>query len=287
MTRETALNERTGQASAAPTCAACTDTGHRRPHNEDAHAEVPELGLYVVADGMGGHHAGEVASRVVVDHVTEAVRAGSALDQAVSGAHLAVLEAVRSGAGREGMGATVVAARMVNREFQVTWAGDSRAYLFGGRLRRLTRDHSVVQEMVDMGALSEHDARRHPERSLVTRAMGMPDAESMPVETVNGRLHRGQWLVLCSDGLTEELEDAEIEGILRGAPTPAEAAPRLVDAALKAGGSDNVTVMVLSAPDGLGPRVSPWRLLVSGLVGLVAAAVVGLALALAGVWPFA
>lgn len=280
------MNRRAGRESERVIFAARTHTGHRRPHNEDAYAVVPELGLFVVADGMGGHEAGEVASRIVVDHVVEAVRDGETVADAASGAHEAVQAAVASGDGRHGMGATVVAARFQNDTFEVVWAGDSRAYRFGGELERMTRDHSLVQEMVDMGALSESDARHHPERSLITRAMGMPDADEMGVESLRGRLYAGQRLLLCSDGLTGELPDREIERLLREFPDPERAVDQLVDAALEAGGSDNITVVLVQATNAFPHRVRPWRLVLAALIGLGAAILAGITLALAGLPPF-
>lgn len=266
--------------------AAESDRGLLRPHNEDAHAEHPELGLFVVADGMGGHEAGEVASRIVVDHVSEAIRGGAELSDAASGAHRAVMKAVRAGSGHEGMGATLVAALVDGDRFRVAWAGDSRAYLFGGALHRITRDHSVVQELVDMGALTEREARNHPDRSLITRAMGMPEAEEMPVDLTQGRLRPAEMLLLCTDGLTEEVEEPEIERILTEAPDVASAAARLVEAALDAGGRDNVTVVLIRTEGAPERRSRATRLLLAAAAGLGAALVVGTALSLAGLGPF-
>lgn len=275
------------QSRTLPRHAAATHAGHRRPHNEDSHAEFEDLGLYLVADGMGGHEAGEVASRIVVEHVERSVRAGEPLEQAVRGAHEAVLAASDAGEGRPGMGSTVVAAQLAGDRFRVAWAGDSRAYQMAGGLVRLTNDHSLVQEMVDRGALSDSEARSHPERSLITRAMGMPDQDGMEVDVVEGRLGPGECLLLCSDGLTEELDDGEIERILASEREPGDRVERLVDAALAAGGRDNVTVVLVEAP-GRGltrSRTTAARLVVAGAIGLAAA--VGVALLGRWLqWPF-
>lgn len=258
--------------------AAATHTGNRRPHNEDSCATFPDLGLFIVADGMGGHEAGEVASRIVVDHVERGVRSGEALDQAVRSAHGAVLEAVDKGEGPEGMGSTVVAVLLDGDSFRLAWAGDSRAYRFGSSLERLTRDHSLVQEMVDRGQLSEEEARSHPERSLITRAMGMPDQGEMDVEAIDGRLAPGETLLLCSDGLTEELTDEQITELLETGGNTDAVAAALVDAALAAGGRDNITVVLVRAPRrGLGRRLPrAVRLLAAAVLGLAAAGAVGL-----------
>lgn len=280
------MTEPTENNQPALVSVAKTHTGNRRPHNEDAYALVPDLGLYVVADGMGGHEGGEVASRIVVEHVTQAVREGASLSEAASGAHRAVVDAVDAGDGRKGMGATLVAVRFQGDAFEVVWAGDSRAYQFGGKLQQLTHDHSVVQEMVDLGALSESDARQHPERSLITRAMGMPDAEEMPVERTEGQLGPGERLLLCSDGLTEELDDEEIGKLLQESRDPESAAARLVDAALEAGGHDNITVVLVQAPAKGWTGADLKRLLVAAGIGLAAAIALSALLRLIGIDPF-
>lgn len=272
------MEPETGEKENGLAYAAVTHTGNRRPHNEDRYAVFPDLGLFIVADGMGGHEAGEVASRIVVDHVESAVRGGAPLEDAVSTAHGAVLEAVDAGDGSEGMGSTVVAALLDGDRFRIAWAGDSRAYRLGPSLERLTRDHSLVQEMVDRGQLSEREARTHPERSLITRAMGMPDQGDMEVEIAEGRLGPGETLLLCSDGLTEELTDAEIERLLDAQPEAPEAVTQLVNSALTAGGRDNITVVLIRAP-GAGlrrPRPRALRLLAAAAIGLAAALAVGL-----------
>lgn len=255
--------------------AAATHAGHRRPHNEDSHGEFTDIGLYVVADGMGGHEAGEVASRIVVEHVEASVREGEPLADALRGAHDAVLAASDAGEGRPGMGSTVVAAQLDGDRFRVAWAGDSRVYQMGRSLVRLTSDHSLVQEMVDRGALSEDEARSHPERSLITRAVGMPDQGPIEVDELEGRLRPGEMLLLCSDGLTEELEDAEIERILASGGDLEKRVGELVDAALAAGGRDNVTVVLVASPGG-GFRSRALRLAAAAAIGLAAALAVGL-----------
>lgn len=278
MGESNAADEVASRPRAAPRYAAATHAGHRRPHNEDSHAEFEDIGLYIVADGMGGHEAGEVASRIVVEHVERSVRAGASLADAVSSSHDAVLEASEAGEGRPGMGSTVVAAQLDGDRFHVVWAGDSRVYQMAGGLVRLTNDHSLVQEMVDRGALSATEARSHPERSLITRAVGMPDQETVAVDAVEGRLGPGESLLLCSDGLTEELEDDEIEEILASGQNLQEKANRLVEEALAAGGRDNVTVVLVEAPGGglAGSGTTVMRLLVAAAIGLAAAAGVAL-----------
>lgn len=280
------VNRATQQAGSGPLHAAATHAGYRRPHNEDSHAEFPDLGLYLVADGMGGHEAGEVASRIVVEHVERSLREGEPLEQAVRGAHDAVLAASEAGEGRPGMGSTVVAAQLAGNHFRIVWAGDSRAYQMAGGLVRLTNDHSLVQEMVDRGALSEDEARSHPERSLITRAVGMPDQGAMEVDEVEGRLRGGESLLLCSDGLTEELEDSEIERILASGRALEDRVAELVDAALAEGGRDNITVVLIEAPSGMQEtRTRAVRLIAAAAIGFAAAVAVSL-LGYWLKWPF-
>lgn len=231
-----------------------TDVGRVRDHNEDTYVAAPENALWVVADGMGGHSAGEIASAIAVEVIAMEVANGIPLNEAIEKAHQAILRAVQEGMGSPGMGCTVVAARLNGCELEVAWVGDSRAYLWDGSLRLLTRDHSFVQQLVDSGAISEEDARHHPQRSVITQALGANDLKAIRVDTVNDVLARGERLLLCSDGLTGEVEDAGIAAILKRTADPQQAVERLIAAANENGGSDNVTVVLLDAPADAPPR---------------------------------
>jgi protein phosphatase len=230
-------------------------TGWLRECNEDSYLADPELGLWIVADGLGGEADGEVASAIVVAHVVERVRAGLPLDQAITTAHTAVLEAVREGRGKAGMGSTAVGAHIRENVYQIAWIGDSRAYLWDGRhIARLTRDHSFVQELVDSGALREEVAALHPYRNVLTRCLGSSDGSSVRVDTVTGELYRDDRILLCSDGLTGELSDADIEAVFAAGQGVQETVDRLIEGALERGGSDNVTVLAIAAPADARPR---------------------------------
>ncbi len=223
-----------------------TDKGRVRDHNEDAYACVPELGLWVVADGMGGHEAGEVAGAIVTEHVPKRIAAGATLAEALESSHQAILDAVERGTGARGMGCTALAMQLIDDAYTIAWVGDCRAYLFDGSLHRLTRDHAFAEQLLAHGIITAEEARTHPNRNVVTRALGA-DGKNFKPETVEGRLLPGQSLVLCSDGLTHELEDREISTIMAAAHDAEEAARNLVRAANDHGGRDNITVVVIRA----------------------------------------
>lgn len=229
--------------------ACATDVGRVRDHNEDNFCAVPEDGLWVVADGMGGHAAGEVASAIATEHIVSEVGRGTSLCSAVGGAHRAIIAAAHEGRGTLGMGCTVVALRLFGCDFEVAWVGDSRAYLWDGCLQPLTRDHSFVQQLIDSGSITEGEARVHPQRSIITQALGAKDLHQVQVDSVTGRLLKGQSIMLCSDGLTGEVEDEQIAAILQNAGSEEQAVESLISAANDNGGSDNITVVLVSAPE--------------------------------------
>ena len=258
-----------------------THVGHVRSGNEDAFLLAPPL--FAVADGLGGHQAGEVASSIAIDTLLEAAPRqadAKALGRAVRRANAAVIDAARTGKGRSGMGTTVTAAMLDGTRVALAHVGDSRAYLLHlGQLQQLTQDHSMVADLVREGRLTPDEARVHPNRSVITRALGSdPD---MMADTFEVDAASGDRLLLATDGLTGLVPDAEIERILGAAPTPRDAVDTLIDAALDAGGHDNVTVVVTDigkpahrrggrAPGG--PRWGIRLLWLVALVGVVAAA---------------
>jgi len=240
------------RGAAAATLGYLSDVGRVRRHNEDSFAVREDLGLWVVADGMGGAAAGEVASAIAVEVIAREVESGAALDAAIAAANRSILAAVNSGRGRAGMGSTVVAARLDGRQYTVAWVGDARAYLWGDGLQRLSHDHSRIQELLDAGMISADEARRHPQRNVITRVLGGPDGTAAEAEQTSGRLEPGQGLLLCSDGLTSEVGDEEIARVLKGNLAlngqGQAAAERLVSLALDHGGGDNVTVILIGVP---------------------------------------
>ncbi len=221
-----------------------TDIGCLRDHNEDSLVVAPPL--FAVADGMGGHAAGEVASEIAVDVLAELAPAhpdGGQLARAVEEANRAVIQAAHEGRGREGMGTTMTAAMLEGERLVIAQVGDSRAYLLHqGKLQQLTRDHSLMADMIEAGQLTPEEARTHPNRSVITRALGSdehlhPDIYEINVET-------GDRLLVCSDGLSSMLRDEDIEHALCRVQDPQRCATQLVNEAISAGGHDNVTVIV-------------------------------------------
>lgn len=225
--------------------AARSDVGSVREHNEDSY--LVKTPLFVVADGMGGHEAGEVASNIaVITMEAHAPKSTSpeALAAAVIKANEAVLRGAQDGTGKPGMGTTLTAAFVFEDEATIAQVGDSRAYLLhDGQLQRITRDHSLVADLIEQGRLTEAEARFHPQRSVITRALGsdphmQPDLYTLHIE-------EGDRLLLCSDGLCSMISDEDIEEILLDNPAPAHACDALVEEAIIAGGLDNVTVIVI------------------------------------------
>ena len=222
-----------------------SEVGNVREHNEDSF--VASSPLFVVADGMGGHEAGEVASEIAIQTmVANAPETpdAEALAHAACLANEAVLQGAMDGTGRPGMGTTLTAAAIFDDELVIAQVGDSRAYLMhDGTLQRITRDHSLVADLVAQGRITEQEARVHPQRSVITRALGS-DPHMQP-DTYHLRVEDGDLLLLCSDGLSSMLDDAAIAAILAANPEPQAACDALVDEALAAGGLDNVTAIVI------------------------------------------
>jgi serine/threonine protein phosphatase PrpC len=226
-------------------CAGESHVGMVRKVNEDAWLSRPDLGLWAVADGMGGHQRGDLASRMLIETLGRVPVPGDAraLREAVEAALVQVNERLRALAGPQQLiGTTVVMLLIYKNYFAVLWAGDSRAYRWNGMLEPLTRDHSLVQELIDRGELMPHEVEHHPLRNVVGRAIGA-DAE-LELEAVHGELRDGDLFLLCSDGLTKHLSDGTIAASLNGDAIEANAR-RLVQATLDAGASDNVTVLLV------------------------------------------
>lgn len=224
--------------------AALSVAGRVRDHNEDAVLCCPQARLWAVADGMGGKQRGEVASELALEALLAAVSNGQGLRRAVHIANLAVYEA-----GRErgvDMGTTLVAIRMGSRrDYELAWVGDSRAYCVGpAQIRQLSQDHSWVQTMIDAGQLTPEAARRDPRRNIVLRCLGQT-VEGFDIGYAKGELRTGESLLLCSDGLSGELDDSEILHVCQSGETPAAMVRELIDKAEAAGGRDNISCIVL------------------------------------------
>ncbi|MYM62115.1 PP2C family serine/threonine-protein phosphatase [Pseudomaricurvus sp. HS19] len=253
-----------------------TNKGLVRDNNEDCFLSRPDQGFWMVADGMGGHDAGEVASDIVKRTIDEKLPGSRDLESAIHSAHKAVLKAASRGEGANGMGSTVVALLSDDTDYQVSWVGDSRAYLWseegdGGRLEQLTTDHSYVQMLLASGAIQAEEVDDHPDKNVITQCIGSSGPDPIKVDTVRGNWEQQQWIVLCSDGLTDELDNSAIAQILCHASTPREATQKLMQQALTSGGRDNITVQVIESPlfrRNLLHRLNEWLPRVTGRLWL-------------------
>ncbi|HEY3022082.1 MAG TPA: Stp1/IreP family PP2C-type Ser/Thr phosphatase [Actinomycetota bacterium] len=229
------------------TAAAATDIGLVREGNEDSY--LTEEPLFAVADGMGGHRGGEVASQLAVETLEKRFKQGAGdLPDQVQEANRVVFERSVVDEKVAGMGTTLTAALVEGDRVRLAHVGDSRAYLLrDGDLRLLTEDHTLVHRMVTEGEISKEEAQTHPQRSVLTRALGVDNVVDVDDDTVQVR--PGDRLLLCTDGLTSMVSEQAIEEALRGVPDPQEAAQRLVHLANEGGGTDNTTVVVLDFSD--------------------------------------
>jgi len=242
-----------------------TDVGRKREANEDCFAAVPEDRLFVVADGMGGHAAGEVASRLAVSAIADFIAStrrdaeitwpfeydttmsteGNRLKTAIRLANQRILDTIAHKKDLEGMGTTLVGAIVSDSRLCVAHVGDSRAYLIrDGAITQITSDHSWVNEQVKLGFLTRNDASRHPFRNVVTRALGSKD--DVVVDLAEQELQAGDFVLLCSDGLNTMLDDETIvKTIMDSGQDVEQAARSLVSRANENGGEDNVTVILV------------------------------------------
>jgi serine/threonine protein phosphatase PrpC len=233
-------------------CFGKSDNGLRRAENEDTFAVVPEVSLFLVADGMGGEAAGELASRIFADaameifSTTQADSEDERLDlvqRAFSLAHDRIREHVSKHPHHGGMGCTAELLSFVGESCLLGHVGDSRTFRYRDRiLRQLTRDHSLIQDQLDQGLITSAEARKHPLRNVVLRAVGVND--NLGVDLLKGNIQPGDVFLLCSDGLTDMVDEAAIAAVLGSPLTCVEKGDRLIDLAKAAGGYDNITVVL-------------------------------------------
>lgn len=232
-----------------------TDIGKKRKLNQDfVYASDEPIGnlpnVYIVADGMGGHNAGDFASKCTVETMIREIRgcfeknAIRILSKAIMVANDNIRRKAREDESLYGMGTTVVAATCIGKYLQVANVGDSRLYIINEEeIRQITRDHSLVEEMVRMGGIDRKAARNHPDKNIITRAIGARD--TIEIDFFNEELQDGDIVLMCSDGLSNMLEDEEIGRILRGRGSQEERAGKLVEAANNNGGKDNIAVIII------------------------------------------
>lgn len=231
-----------------------TDIGQKRKINQDyvfsSEKSVGNLpNLFIVADGMGGHKAGEYASKCTVEIICDEVKKSFEknptiiLRKAIEKANDSIRKQAKEDVNLEGMGTTVVAATLMGKYLQIANVGDSRLYVINDSIKQITRDHSLVEEMVRMGGIDRESARNHPDKNIITRAVGV--SEEVEVDFFTVELMKEDTILLCSDGLTNMLTDEEILMIMSGQRDIVEQAGKLVDAANEKGGKDNISVVLV------------------------------------------
>lgn len=231
-----------------------TDIGKRRKVNQDyvytSERPVGNLpNVFIVADGMGGHKAGDYASKCTVETMVQEIRDSlevnpeKILKRAIEVANERIIKLAAQNEDLSGMGTTVVAATCMGRFLRVANVGDSRLYVIGEKITQITRDHSLVEEMVRMGGLDREDARTHRDKNIITRAIGA--ADTVDIDFFSVELKQDEVVLMCSDGLTNMLEDEEIRMILNGQRDIVEKAEELVKAANNNGGKDNISVVLI------------------------------------------
>jgi PPM family protein phosphatase len=259
-----------------------TDVGRVRSTNQDSYLARDDVGIWAVADGMGGHRGGEVASQIACEALGRSFtdRTVDGLIDAIGAANAAVFQAGAGDPELTGMGTTIVGLAVIDEtdgeQLAIANVGDSRVYRFSvGELDQLTDDHSLVADMVREGSLSPEEAAVHPQRNIVTRVLGV--YEEVPVDALTVEPRHGDRYVLCSDGLFNEVTEPAIAAVLRRVGDPSEAAAELVHRALEAGGRDNVTVVVVDVVDdgGQSPAASAAATDVGGAGGTARHATIG------------
>lgn len=229
-----------------------TDTGLVRALNEDSLCLLPETGFFAVADGMGGHRAGEVASNMALQiikreldkRLSRGEKPEDALVDSIKGANTSIYEKSAQNPEWAGMGTTITASLKLESEVLIGQVGDSRAYLLrGNKITKLTEDHSLVQEMVKNRGITEEQAFVHPQRNVLTRALGT--GPYLEVDLYRVKVNPGDLLLLCTDGLTGYLRQDELFDIVSTAPELDTAVDRLLKKAIQSGGADNITIILV------------------------------------------
>lgn len=241
-----------------------THPGLVRDNNEDTLFACDEHGIWLLADGMGGHNGGEVASRMACETVATQLGSGESLQAAIEYAHREILDHAESHREHRGMGTTLVAAQRYRRQLLLAWVGDSRIYLLrNGQLSQLSIDHSFVQDMVTRGVLSEEEAQHHPQKHLLRQALGQTNLRQLTVDLSVHVPRLGDVLLLCSDGVHDMLTAAEISQCLASAADIHQQARALCERVLSTEAKDNFSFILLSFESG------PRRRLLDQLAALI------------------
>lgn len=223
-----------------------THIGMRRKVNEDSFLVDESQELWIVADGMGGHAAGDVASKLACQNVSELIKSGCQAEDAIGRVHQQIRKAGEEDIGQYQMGTTLVLAKLTQSHLDIFWVGDSRAYLMReNRFEQVTKDHSLVQKMIDNHLINEQEAKKHPKRNVISQCLGAANIDALDVGNTQILMRAGDRVILCSDGLHGELEAEHIESILSDAEAPKDAVEQLILSANQSGGADNITVIAI------------------------------------------
>ena len=229
-----------------------TDIGNNRSNNEDCFGAFAKQGLWILADGMGGHEAGEVASEIAVQHTMQQIAGGAKAEKAIQSTHDKIIESGNNGHGASGMGSTIVTLQMLADRYKISWVGDSRAYLWkeskNPSLTQLTTDHSYVQSLYEAGTITLAEIETHPEKHIITQCLGSLESDTPRVDSVEGSWKEEDTILMCSDGLSDVLSDVDIATVIHRSRGLKQAVDALIDTALKAGANDNITVVMVKHP---------------------------------------
>ncbi|MFA9375132.1 MAG: Stp1/IreP family PP2C-type Ser/Thr phosphatase [Lachnotalea sp.] len=231
-----------------------TDVGQKRNINQDyVYTSEKSVGnlpnLFVVADGMGGHNAGDFASKFTVQKLVESIESNpetnpiKVIRQSIECVNKELITIADENSDLTGMGTTLVVATIVNDYIYVANIGDSRLYIINHEIRQITKDHSLVEEMIRLGEIDRQEARNHPDKNIITRAVGA--GEDIAVDFFEMKLEQKDMILMCSDGLTNMIEDEEIRQIIETQKTPEQKAEKLVEKANSNGGKDNIAVVII------------------------------------------
>lgn len=223
-----------------------TSVGKVRVHNEDSFYCDSSLGLWLIADGVGGHKGGKIASQMLCDELPLLLANGKTITQSIETVHQMILRAPKQGKGYEGMATTLVAVRKSGNHFEIHWLGDSRAYLVSPQhISQLTKDHTLYQQMCDVGLQNGQLAARHSSQHILTRSLGGRNQHPVKLDSTSLVLQPNDKLLLCSDGLSNELSEMELFDVVSQKQSKKDIVKQLVDTANRKGGRDNITALLI------------------------------------------
>jgi protein phosphatase len=229
-----------------------SQTGITHKANEDSIFADAQLGLWMVADGMGGYQGGALASKIAIETISGKIKQGRSLVQAITDAHQAIKQAVKQDRDLKNMGTTIVAFCLANVEYELAWSGDSRAYLWDSkhqRLQRLSQDHSHIERLLAAGEITPREALTHPYRHALTSCLGAANPNEPEIGCLHGSLTREAAVLLCSDGVTDVLSDERIAEILQQNGSVRDQVAALIHTAQKSGSEDDISVIIIAAPN--------------------------------------